>query len=502
MISKNLSYLFAIIFTILGLTYSFSASMLNPTENSNSTLNIRDDSVDSNSGLEKVGSLEASTSKGRGFIQEEQISAAAGGCKIGGCNSELCLPDNDTSTISSCGKTEMSQCYSGKECKVQNDGKCGWTMTDELNSCLVSASFPTEKLRVLEIRYFPVSEDEYVYHPDDLSAQLQQLLEDSSRYHNYETPSTKPTLDIEIVEVINKVGLRPNPTNYWYDSYARMIADEGLCDKVEDLDLDQIWMWVDPRDGVDPAPGLEYVVSSNYLQLNTLDAGYAKPAFCNGRKSFVIMGLDTSRTADLALHSYGHYMEGIISTLQTAELFNNRYVSPMQSDPPGRRACGDVHFPPNGTLDYDYENLTVTPTYCEDWNPNGTGEVKNYNCTRWGCTGEGYFKWWMQNFPGYYKALTYQSKIIPPWWDFVVNFDQKVEEYYANNQYFIDRPFLEVNKENNTGCSCYDPGNGDTDPVIINQCWETYFDASDGFGVCAQCQKQGWAVVNQDFCRW
>lgn len=58
-----------------------------------------------------------------------------GTCKIGGCSSQLCVDIND-SGMSTCEWREEYACYRGGICERQANGQCGWTMTDELRSCL------------------------------------------------------------------------------------------------------------------------------------------------------------------------------------------------------------------------------------------------------------------------------------------------------------------------------------------------------------------------------
>lgn len=65
---------------------------------------------------------------------------AVSGCKIGGCSNQLCVEDSGGATLpiaSTCEWTEKYGCYQkvGK-CEKQDDGKCGWTKTKELDECM------------------------------------------------------------------------------------------------------------------------------------------------------------------------------------------------------------------------------------------------------------------------------------------------------------------------------------------------------------------------------
>ncbi len=57
-------------------------------------------------------------------------------CVTGGCNGETCKDENAEQILTACVWFPQYACYKTAKCEVQNDGKCGWTLTAELNSCL------------------------------------------------------------------------------------------------------------------------------------------------------------------------------------------------------------------------------------------------------------------------------------------------------------------------------------------------------------------------------
>lgn len=58
---------------------------------------------------------------------------AGGRCRVSGCNREIC---SDGIVITPCIWKAEYACYKTARCEVQADGKCGWTMTPELEACL------------------------------------------------------------------------------------------------------------------------------------------------------------------------------------------------------------------------------------------------------------------------------------------------------------------------------------------------------------------------------
>ncbi len=67
-----------------------------------------------------------------------QPAVAKDGCYIGGCSQQVC--SEDPNAMSTCEYRDAYACYkTGTTCEKQASGKCGWTETTELTSCLQSA---------------------------------------------------------------------------------------------------------------------------------------------------------------------------------------------------------------------------------------------------------------------------------------------------------------------------------------------------------------------------
>ena len=59
------------------------------------------------------------------------------GCAIAGCSSQLCVSADEASTIiTTCEYRSEYACYKNAACEPQADGKCDWTQTPELQTCL------------------------------------------------------------------------------------------------------------------------------------------------------------------------------------------------------------------------------------------------------------------------------------------------------------------------------------------------------------------------------
>ena len=90
---------------------------------------------------------------------------------------------------------------------------------------------------------------------------------------------------------------------------------------------------------------------------------------------------------------------------------------------PGAGRCGWAHFPPNGVRDYDWRNPAYIQTDIEDWRPDGGGQQVRINCDRWQGDSLQWFIYWMQNLPGANNGITYRSRPLTNWWQFIGDFD-------------------------------------------------------------------------------
>lgn len=69
---------------------------------------------------------------------DKKPSPAVGKCVVGGCSGELCVDASLGGVASVCIYREEYACYKSAKCERQQDGRCGWTQTDELASCIAS----------------------------------------------------------------------------------------------------------------------------------------------------------------------------------------------------------------------------------------------------------------------------------------------------------------------------------------------------------------------------
>lgn len=55
------------------------------------------------------------------------------GCIVTGCSNQICAPDE---RITTCEYKDEYACYADAVCEIQQNGDCGWTLTDKARECL------------------------------------------------------------------------------------------------------------------------------------------------------------------------------------------------------------------------------------------------------------------------------------------------------------------------------------------------------------------------------
>ena len=59
-------------------------------------------------------------------------------CYKGGCSGQLC--SDQEGLTSTCDWTAIYGCYQTAKCELQNNTQCGWTITPQLETCILNAN--------------------------------------------------------------------------------------------------------------------------------------------------------------------------------------------------------------------------------------------------------------------------------------------------------------------------------------------------------------------------
>ena len=274
--------------------------------------------------------------------------------------------------------------------------------------------------------------------------------------------STDSVVNFQIVERIEagRLFTKMNDTMLTIDRYARLLREPGwrslraasdsgrigfdyralvkyyhFDEKRNAGEIDEVWVFAAPFLGM---------YESQLLGPHAF--WWNSPPIKEGtalKKLLSVMGLNYERGVDLALHSFGHRIESaVIQAYQDAENrpWNDRSMDPtswdlftrIEKDVPGQSHVGNIHFPPNGTHDYDYSNTMVVRSSHQAWfrYPWLYQVSSDVDVTTWthpekdplAETREhlGYLRWWFNHLPRY-QGVT--GGVLNNWWYYVLDYE-------------------------------------------------------------------------------
>jgi CSLREA domain-containing protein len=275
-----------------------------------------------------------------------------------------------------------------------------------------------------------------------LEKQHKFMLEEGSRFRGYKDPQSPPALGYQVVRIMTVYedippGFPTSSAGVYFPDYQQILARFGAENLVNNLGVKEFWIEhyhhgrIAPNESNMSSP-LTGDISNSFRTQGDL------PVF---QRSYLVYGINFSRSANEATHNHGHQLEAILSHINQLQdgnttLFWNQFSGTQH--PAGR--CGNTHFPPNGTADYDYDNPTLVQSDCEDWAPANTGQKKPVNNQTWGSipyqwpdgiapdgkTEAQYYIYWMQNLPGRGNVIPHGTNRMSNWWAFTGDWDASI----------------------------------------------------------------------------
>jgi hypothetical protein len=234
--------------------------------------------------------------------------------------------------------------------------------------------------------------------------------------------------------------------------YGALWSELDLCTKVSTGAIDEVWIYASPEMGLPgldefaykiPGDALPYNVPTNYWMYEGRKKDIPD---CNGRTVFV-MGWNFERGLSEALESYAHRVESTLgvtisrgdwqadcgASLGVVSDFD-RFTCvaiDLEGSPLGVAGCGNAHTSFNGYVGYDWGTTDFADTACESYSEYDfdSPSVTSQNCDPWGCTGEGYFQWWLGHLPR--EEGISPNGDVQNWWDYLIDFDGAVEAALA-----------------------------------------------------------------------
>jgi hypothetical protein len=235
------------------------------------------------------------------------------------------------------------------------------------------------------------------------------------------TDGSKYTQETYLACMSNNANCLKDAYGSWLmTDYPAMLNSIGICNLFNAGTIDELWMF-----------GAPYMGWWEANQTGTGAFNTNGPVIygtsCN--KPMNIMGFSYERGLAEMVEDLMHRIEGTMSKAygswaqnRMAHNWDKYGLVDYQSPSYTFSGCGSCHYAPNSTADYQWSSSANVSTYCDEFidypDPIDTGNRKTINCNAWGCTGLGYFRWWLQRFPS--KSGVAPDNKYADWWKYVL----------------------------------------------------------------------------------
>jgi hypothetical protein len=255
-----------------------------------------------------------------------------------------------------------------------------------------------------------------------------ELMTANKLYEWYTAPSLDTVINGEPVSILYPYLWKALAQERITLDYNDIINQYDLCNKRNNGDIDEVWVYGHP-----------YTKMYESRMTGPTAFPYNSPPLLGGNncaKLMVIMGYNYERGVAEAMHSTGHRSENAMTQAygRWEELNPNpnnfEIYTAYNQMLPGKANVGNIHFPPNGTGDYDYVNTTNVTTYADNWAtyPLLQNKTRTVNCNEWQCDHLGYMRWWFGHLPRWTGET---DGIINDWWKYIVDYEGAIADAAA-----------------------------------------------------------------------
>jgi hypothetical protein len=284
------------------------------------------------------------------------------------------------------------------------------------------------------------------------------IISEATSFRGYKNPSAPRYLEYYVIdsrEFFERMprgyclGINDNTHQPHYrPHYGQILRDMNICNYVDNLGVKEVWIYGYHSNYIVPD---ESKMSSRYGDISNalpkdeyIPEEYRLPRCQN---SYVMYNFTYqpggAGTIGNTIHNRLHQIENVIFYAENRGYPVNAYNArgtifwddfSVYGDAAAasgyRSSCGNTHCPPNVINEgYNYTSRQYRENNCETWHPdNSQTTYVNANCEQWGCTDVGFYKWFMQNVPGYNNGMVYQGKQMRNWWEAMRDFNRFIDE--------------------------------------------------------------------------
>lgn len=210
-----------------------------------------------------------------------------------------------------------------------------------------------------------------------------------------------------------------SPDNVDYNLIVNSAALD-ICGRANRGEIDEVWIYNGPGFGFYEST----LVGPNAYWYNSPPV--PGPHTCN--RLIPIMGPSPERGLDSAIHNFGHRTEATMTRVygswqqnRTSHNWERFALVKALSPDYFYSGCGNIHYPPNGVVDYDYGNASTVLSNCDDFaNYPNLGDPSNtatpITCSRWGCDHLDYLRFWFGHLPS--DAGCSPDRVANNWWKY------------------------------------------------------------------------------------
>ena len=263
---------------------------------------------------------------------------------------------------------------------------------------------------------------------------------DGAAEKEYVTPEAICNDFIKDHKNIDGVGLE-------YD-YPGVLDYFGISEMIDAGEVTEVWVYNHPACRMNESRLMGQ--GGFWCNSGPIDYG-AGPDQAHNKKLVCVMFCNYERTVDLALHSFGHRTESIMSHLYYNENFHwfpdDSRFSGLKKDlrnfdkffshgsayekvnDKGYAHIGTCHSPCNTDVNYGYGESSYIYTFADEWENypyinDDKDKVRKVNSSEWNSSQYGYMKWFYSHIPHFKGINTYDGEDLHlnNWWYYLFDY--------------------------------------------------------------------------------